>query len=421
MGRYVLLSNEFFLAKSCIIRARLVVAGGDPALIVLWADLAAGPLMFLHSGYGVGAAISPFLVTPFLSRNKTVTDNSSSSVAEISSQNYTPYLLNPAMDEYIMSSNHSVNLVPGNTSVNGSSPKYVLTPTRIQIPYMIIGVVCFVIALSYLIFQVVKTPRLFRNDLTRSDSKDRTVKKLISPESCTGGNRAFGVQILLLTFFFYLVLISVERAYGKFLYPYARNSKLKFNRSDAALLTGVYWISFTVSRMVAFIVAKWLPVHIMMFIEITGMLACVILLNVFNDNRVAFWVLSTCFGFFKSPLYPTGLGWLNRYMEVTSMVILVVNIGGATGGIFGQWLTGYLFQHYGPQSFLYTILVWTILVAVFFSIMHFIAHRHGDRFSNKLNKINTDDTTHPEGSKAINNAHIPAKTYSSINNDSQRF
>ena len=353
--------------------------GGNPTVIILWADLASGWLMFLHSGYGIGASLSPVLASPFLSRNKTINgsvtrqpmgDDVRSHVYPLTNGAGYPQPLHredPFLDGFVVL----------NATVNGSSTiKTILTPTRIYIPYAIIGFICFFASVWFLVFFLIKMPDVFHKVL---HSSKQTTKKMFSPEACTGGHRGFGIQMILMNFFFFFFVTGIQRAYGKFVYSYARNSALKFTQSDAALLNTLYWVSFTAARLIAFVVARWVPVHILLHIQVFGTAISAIFLDIFHDKRVVFWVFTSLFGFFQSPLYPSCIGFLNHYMEVTSMVIVIANIGSSAGGIVIQWFTGYLFQNHGPRSFLHTMVAYSVLIAVFFVFMHFVAHRHGER------------------------------------------
>ena len=359
-------------------------------MVLLWADLAAGPVMFLHSGVGIGASVAPILARPFLSANRTVNETAAHPTIRRSSETYTyngraPSLLTDLFNPYP----EMYDQTWGTTATN--STRYALTPTRIHIPYMIIGLICFSVAICFFIMYLIKMPDLIRKALHEAPRTD--TKRMFSPESCTGGSRAFGVQMLVLIFIFCLFVVGVERAYGKFVYSYARKSELKFSKTDSALLNSLYWISFTIARLSGLFAARWIPIHILLFVQCSGSVLSSLLLNVFHNKRTPFWILTSLFGFFQSPLFPSCVGWINRYMDMTPMVAIVMNVGAAVGGIIIQWFTGYLFQNHGPRSFLYTIFAYSLSIAVIFVIMHIIAYRHGDRYSDANTKGNGSKNT----------------------------
>jgi FHS family Na+ dependent glucose MFS transporter 1 len=323
--------------------ANAFVSGGNPSLASLWLDKAAGPYNFLHSGFGFGAAIAPLIAEPFL-----VDD----------------------LDE------SALNVTQPQSNVTVVTPAVELS--RIEFPYGIVGVICYVTAACFFLFYVFRsrTPRL----LVPRQQKDGHRAAIFDPKTCAGGDRTFGGQMFVLIFLYYMLLVGGERAYGKFVYSYARESDLAFTRREAAWLNTMYWISFTLARVVAYIAARWVPIHVLLFIQVTGTAISAILLNAFHSNYVMFWLTSFTLGFFKAPLFPSGLGWINRYLRMTSMLIMVVNIGSSTGGMLIQWLTGYLFEYYGPRSFLYTVLAYSLLLFAMFAVMHVVGRRHGERF-----------------------------------------
>jgi FHS family Na+ dependent glucose MFS transporter 1 len=268
--------------------------------------------------------------------------------------------------------------------------------SRIEYPYMIVGVSCFVVALIFFIFYLAmsKTPKMFIPD------QQNGVQNIFNPGRCTGGNTRFGLQLLVLIVFFYMFVVGGERAYGKFLFSYALESELQFDKDHAAWLNSVYWICFTAARFISFIVARWVPIHIMLFVQVFGTLASAIGLNIFHNKAVPFWIFSSTLGFFKSPLFPSCLGWANRYMEISAMTIMCVNVGSSAGGMIVQWLTGYLFEYYGPRSFVYILAGYSFMICLIFIIMHIVAKRHGERYSgtNGITRSQAELTTATTGS-----------------------
>lgn len=328
----------------------------------LWADKAAGPYNFLHSGFGWGAAFGPLLSQPFLSEDE---------ISYICS-------VGDNVTYHVIRQNHTTNDSLG-TDKNCSFTSQLPRPSRIEYPYMVVALLCFLVALLFMMFFLKKAPQRF------VPIEEKSVKSVFNPGRCVSGDTIFGITLLIFIFLFYMSVVGGERAYGKFIFSYAIEGDLKLTKSQATWLNAVYWISFTLARFLAFVAAKWIPIHILLLIETSGTLLTGIFLNIFYKNVTAFWVLNISIGFFKSPLFPSCLGWANRYMEISAMTIMVVNIGSATGGIFVQWMTGYMFEYYGPHTFLYIIIGYCIIIFCLFIIMHLIAHRHGDRYLKRRN------------------------------------
>ena len=322
----------------------------------LWAENSAGPLLLLNGGFGVGASIAPLLTSPFLSYNKTIPVNTSDASA-------------------FLQNNTIGNISMVNTSlVEYNTTRTVRSESRIQIPYMILGLACFIIASLFFVFYVIKVPKMF--------VMSKPLQKLgamLRPESCAGGDRAFGIQMLILLFVFSLLVMGGEQAFGKFIYSYCRGKHLKFTPTNAATFNSIWWLAFTLARFVAFGISRFISVQMLMLGQVVGTVVSCILMNILYNNAVGFCVFSVLFGFFRSPLFPTAIAWGNRYMEVTAMVVGLMNIGVGFGGMIIQWLTGYLFQNHGQLTLLHSSLVLSILILFIYVIMQFIAFKHGTR------------------------------------------
>ena len=223
-------------------------------------------------------------------------------------------------------------------------------------------------------FYVIKAPYG-----TLASKGQQSFKTMMKPESCTGGHRGFGIQMLVLLFVFTMFVMGGEQAFGKFIYSYSRSRFINFNAETATVYNSVWWIGFTLARFVAFGMTRFLSVQSIMLAQIVGTIVSCIMMNVFYNNPLGFGIFCLLFGFCRSPLYPTTVAWGNRYMEITAMVIGLMNIGSGLGGLVIQWLTGYLFQNAGPRTLLYSSLSLTFIVAFIYVIMQYTAYQHGTR------------------------------------------
>ncbi|VEL13096.1 unnamed protein product [Protopolystoma xenopodis] len=76
---------NFFYLPSSLGRLR---TDGNPILATLWGKKSAGPFNFMHSGYGLGGALAPLLLTPFTQFTNS-SKNSDSDVVTTAANNYT--------------------------------------------------------------------------------------------------------------------------------------------------------------------------------------------------------------------------------------------------------------------------------------------------------------------------------------------
>lgn len=397
------------------------MSGANPTLAILWVERSAGPFNFMHSGFGLGGMIGALISGPFMSSfhssTETMNDTTASSdpllidgTLRFSTQyNTTPtfqFTTTPALqfhttspfqlnitssDQFDTSFPFQFNISSPLLQSKTKSPFQVVSDSssfqsniaslsstqfrsQIEIPYGIVGVLCCVMSLAFLAFFLLRLPDQFA-------AKEVPWREIINPRTCAQGQTIFGIQMLALLFLYYMFVVGGERAFGKFVFSFAIESRLHLTKEQASWLTVAYWICYTVARLLTFFASRWIPIHILLFVETSGTLLSAIFLNIFPESLPAFWVLSMTFGFFKSPLFPSCLGWANRYIDLNSMTIMCVNIGSSTGGMLVQWLTGYLFEYYGPNSFLYLIAAYSVAIFILFVVMHLVASHHGGKYS----------------------------------------
>lgn len=325
----------------------LLTTGANPTLAILWAERSAGPYNFMHAGFGLGGTIGPLMSKPFMSP---------SSAADRD-------------EEQPLMWNETMNTTSLNTSIMFHSDH-----STIEVPYGIVGLLCAAMSLVFIVFSVRELPREFT-------PKEIPWREIVQPKTCARGQTGFGLQMLLLIFLYYMFVVGGERAFGKFVFSYAVDSTLRLTKLEASWLTAAYWSCYTIARLLVFAFSRIIPIRILLIVETSGTLLTAILINIFPDNIPAFWILTMSFGFFKSPLFPSCLGWANRYIDMNSMTIMCVNVGSSTGGMLVQWLTGYLFEYHGPKTFLYLIVSYSAAIFVLFLVMDRVASANGDKYS----------------------------------------
>jgi hypothetical protein len=297
---------------------------------------------------------------------------------------------------------------------NSSSVLLSKSVSRIEYPYAIVGIMCAIASILFVVFSFSSTPPEFTIKPRASastiaiaageSSSSMNCRKHFLPmitdiasylrsrvrRLVTSRDFYFRLAVQSLMFVFYLFVIGGTRAYGKFVFSYAVESPfLQLSKSSASWLTFVYWISYTVARLVTVLASRIVTIHLLLFVEVSGMLSASVGLTALSRRREAFWAFTALFGFFQSPLFPSCLGWANQYIEITSTTIMIINLGSSIGGMLVQWLTGYAFQYLGPDSFLYIAVFYSAAIFALFVVMHVVARRHGSRFhtSNKMSRL----------------------------------
>ena len=332
----------------------------------MWKENSASPLHILHGGFGIGSFIIPLIANPFLA--KLAPDDSNATIGNVSRE-------------------FSFTTTPGTTTT--TEKRYLADTSKIEYAYAIAGLITIVVSVVFYTYHCLGTKqrKSHKKELENGEqidkSNDRTLsfKEMFNPATCAGGRFLYGIEIFVLVFLFFMQLTGGERIGGKFIRAFSIDYH-HFTTDDGSYINTVFWIAFACGRVLAFIVAKWIPIRILILIETGGCLASSIaLVFLGTSGPLALWVIMPILAVFIAPLFPSGIGWANFHIEVTGIAITVFLLGGSIGGIIYMKLIGFLYDNYGPEMFLYTLLGYGISVFVLAVIMDIVGAQHGSRFS----------------------------------------
>lgn len=278
------------------------------------------------------------------------------------------------------------------SNVSEVTKKY-LKESRIESAYLIVAIVVAALSFSFYVYQF--CCRQISEEDVVVDSKETNVRKmvkLVDPGTCTNGDRFFGVQVFVLLFLYFFNAVGGERLYGKFIRSYAID-KHKFSGDDGSLINTVFWISFAVGRFTGLFTGRFIPIRILILLEVSGTLITAILLDIFaRDNDLALWILTVPMGFFVAPLFPSGIGWGDFHVALTGFAITFVLMGGALGGMSYLWVIGYLYEYHGYDMFLHQMVVYGGIVVFFTILLTIVGKRHGGRFENQTKTLDNKDS-----------------------------
>lgn len=360
---------------------------------MLWAEKAAAPLHLLHLGFGIGSFIVPLVADPFLAVKNPVLGNETFA----NSTQWTTTIF-PV-----------TTLAPATTMEMNSTSEYI-RESRIEYAYMIVGIYVFCYAsVFYIYFAKGDPPEIYKQGVSEKHTKVisgwRDYLKLIDPATCADGKRIAGFLLFLLLFLHFYQAVGGERIYGKFIRAFSID-QLEFSGTDATLLNSSFWISFSVGRFLGFVGAIFIPIRILIFIECFGALGIAVLLNIFGYyNSTALWVLTQPMGIFIAPLFPTGIAWSDHYLKMSGLGIMVLLAGGSVGGIMYMWIAGYLYDIYGPRSFLYMVTAYGAAACTVVTLLSLVGCWHGDRFEKAAMK-EAEEEKGVDAPQAINDSAL---------------
>ena len=355
-------------------------SAGQRLILIIWKEKAASPLHILHGGFPIGSFIIPLIANPFLAipkRGRPVRVNSTISNASDSN-------LDMKHSLEFKNMGHGNNTLDVHQNHTAHGIEY-LRESRIEYPYLIAAVITIALSVVFFVyhFTEIKKMKYYSKTAMSKRPQKMSFKKMFNPATCADGRLFYGLQIFTGLVIYFFNLLGAERIGGKFIRAFSIE-QLDFSVSDGSYLNMAFWISHAVGRVSGFIAARWIPIRILILIETGGFLTTIIFMNIFAyRNTLALWILTQPFGFFLGPIFPSGIGWGDYHIELTGMGITIILLGASCGGVAYLKLTGFLFENYGPRSYLYHLLGIGIAAFSLAIILDLIGSQHGHRFADK--------------------------------------
>ena len=350
-------------------------------MLNLWKEKVTSPMHALHFGYGVGSFLIPLMCNPFL--GVFIPNDTANITTNISYSN----------ESYANVSWRNQSLgVDGNA--NGQD--LILIGSRVEYAFYLVGFIGMLIALAFLLYQFC----FYRNIVyvkEKTKPQNRRFIDMWNPATCANGNFCYGLIMYILVFFFYFGTNSAQRSYSNFIRAYSIDL-LKFSKTDGSWINSVFWIGFSAGRLSGVLVGKFIKIRKLIMIETIGLFCAALFLMVLSHVSPVYvaWVCTALFGFFQGPLYPSGIAFADYHVELTGIGIMVQSIGGGFGSMCSVWITGRLFDSYGPGSFTYMMLGIGCFV-LFISILQVcLGLKHGSRFKGEETHVDNENETEDE-------------------------
>ncbi|CAH1787537.1 unnamed protein product [Owenia fusiformis] len=361
----------------------VINAGGNAMTLNLWGERAAAPMHSLHFGFGIGAIVAPQLARPFLMEDKNANTGTSGEL-NCSAIN------NPITDNVV------VTTAMMNASQGGGRS---WDDSQIQWPYLGIAVYVAILSVAVLGLYLKGPPKGFRMRTPKANDVTTDIKDIVNPATCNQGDMGIGLVFFILLFIYFIQGSGGERAYGKFLFSYAKD-EIKMNNAQATTLNSVFWACFTAGRALSILIASLIPVQIFMGLDNILVLAVAIVLAIWSNvcPYTILWVFSGLLGAAYAPIFPNGFAWANRYMDMTATAACVMMMGGACGGFIYQYMTGALVQQ-NFQNLMYVEVGHGICLMVVFILMCILGRYRGEKFDRIKEQLEAEENDGFEMSK----------------------
>ena len=131
-----------------------------------------------------------------------------------------------------------------------------------------------------------------------------------------------------------LVYVGMEVTYVNFIFAYSVNSELEFSKSQAALLSSVFWGSFTFFRLFAFPLSLCgIPSWVLLSVNVGGGLLGSVVLVIWPLSPTAVWLATAILGCSMASIFPNVMVWLSEHGPATGKATGLLIIGATMGDV----------------------------------------------------------------------------------------
>jgi FHS family Na+ dependent glucose MFS transporter 1 len=191
----------------------------------------------------------------------------------------------------------------------------------------------------------------------------------------TGTQRSYLAPIVVAAMLFLFFYVSAEITFGGWLYTYAVKLGLA-DAARAAYLTSLFWLAFTLGRLISIPVAVRFSSAPVLLAALTGSAAFLVLLVVFPASPEVMWLSVAGIGFSMAPTWPSGYNLAVQSIHLTARLGAVIMLGDSIGGMVLPGLTGLFMERAGAGAMTKLVLASMATTAVAFgAIVLFRARR----------------------------------------------
>jgi MFS transporter, FHS family, Na+ dependent glucose transporter 1 len=178
--------------------------------------------------------------------------------------------------------------------------------------------------------------------------------------------------------FFY---VGAELTFGGWVYTYAITLHLA-NAVQAAYLTSIFWLAFTVGRLISIPAALRFSPRQIIPVALAGGAAFLCLLILAPASPAVLWIAAAGIGFCLAPIWPTGYTLAGQSVPLTARISSLILLGDSIGGMVLPGLMGVLMERAGAAAM--TPVVLGSLMATFLAFLGIVLFGNKRRESTGL-------------------------------------
>ncbi len=182
--------------------------------------------------------------------------------------------------------------------------------------------------------------------------------RLPSPPS--PGHARHGVQerpnylLVGLISLFLVCVVGYEVVFSGWIFTYAR--AYNFSETTAAYLNSAFFGAFMLARLISIPLAVRLRPRTLLLADLLAGLLSVVIILLWPRSEIALWIGVIGAGAAVASLFPIIITWAERRMTLSGSVTSWFFVGAGLGGMSFPWFVGQLFESFGAQITMLTVL-----------------------------------------------------------------
>ncbi len=172
-----------------------------------------------------------------------------------------------------------------------------------------------------------------------------------------------------LLFIFLFLYVGLEVAYGSLVFTVAVKGDLDFSKSDAAVLTALFWGTFAFARLFSVLLAVYkVRSSVMMICNLSGSFLASLILVLYPHNAIAVWIGSGVLGASYASIYPTTMTWMSEHTVATAKASSILVAAGTLGDISIPSIVAVIIAKFSKDLLFYItfggVLISSVVVAI---------------------------------------------------------
>ncbi|KAL3315948.1 hypothetical protein Ciccas_005412, partial [Cichlidogyrus casuarinus] len=189
-----------------------------------------------------------------------------------------------------------------------------------------------------------------------------------------------------------LVICSLERIFANFIVTFFSRLELKLDDGEILLVNTIYWISFSLGRILFSLIGAFLLDDIiLMFTSIISVILIFFFLLI--KSKVSGIVIIGFYGCIIGGLMPSVLAKINSTLRINGALAMLIEIGNSIGVLVVINLIGFVLSKYDTICFIYVCGVLHIIIVVLSICLIYFASKieKNPRFDDEILIAKDDD------------------------------